>query len=579
MADVTRNWGAQLSVELTNVEPVRHLIKHSYEAFLNYARDLRKSGSDMVVEADLVTIFGRGRVSFELEQKFREAVKIQDFVPLYEGSKVRLDSGAGPTVQHALTDRAYLATVIQLSMLAYFHNRTQLALMISKAISKRFEHRLPDAVPDPRYDGISKTFEAISSQTCAFAWHLFSQEVESRPRSSIPDYEYCPTHSRLSPNVVLGALDFFYIIQSLPENRRVSLSTQTGCTPIIIWAHYILQLTVVIRVRTSDDVFFGDSRDPHVYISWTEGPSARENSLERESVGANDEIEEASIRLHEKDMAVILEHLPEDDRLLEISAEERHPVQGYGTVFLRRMLNGDIITLESEPVYEDSVKWIIAKTIHQSKHVFWRVEIDPFRKAFFPRKFRQTLNIENWRIIKAGRMLFEGLPFNVQGIRSYVDFLDENSVDENSVNENSVNENSVNENSVDENSVNENSVDENSMDENSMDENSMDENWLPKSLSSLTKSAVKLSVGNSWRGRLMKQLRFMEEVTFAFSCVVDIDKCSTMPIVLHHQRLGSCFNAFERNPPPKIGSVLETWDPYFAVLGLLSASGRQDRLT
>ena len=277
------NLGAQVTLELSRISPFRDLASQAYNAIIDYARQARMSGSDIVVEEDLATIFGRVLVSSELEASYREVVKIQKFVPLYKGCEIRLDAGAGPIVQNALHYRAYMTTVIQLSLLTYFHNRIQLARMLSQAINTRFETRVQDALPDPGVEGIAKVLEAISSQTCAFGWHVLSQEFEDILRTTIPGFCYQSAYSRLSSNVLLGSMDFFYIVQSLPADRRISFSTESGCIPVIVWAHRILQPTVAVRRGLTLDPVFGDPADVRVVINWT---------------GA-EHVAEASIKLHE----------------------------------------------------------------------------------------------------------------------------------------------------------------------------------------------------------------------------------------------------------------------------------------
>ena len=52
-------------------------------------------------------------------------------------------------------------------------------------------------------------------------------------------------------------------------------------------------------------------------------------------------------------MTVILEFAPEQEARFQIDAEDRHSVRGYGTAYLKRVLNMKTITLDDETVYED----------------------------------------------------------------------------------------------------------------------------------------------------------------------------------------------------------------------------------
>jgi len=56
----------QLALELSSVFPIRQAVKAMGDYILKLARDLRKSGSDLVVEEDLAEVFGRGKLSSDL---------------------------------------------------------------------------------------------------------------------------------------------------------------------------------------------------------------------------------------------------------------------------------------------------------------------------------------------------------------------------------------------------------------------------------------------------------------------------------------------------------------------------------
>ena len=69
--------GFQLAFELTNVLPIREILKATPAYIMSLARNLRKSGSDLIVEMDLAEVFGRVNISSELETKFKETIRIQ----------------------------------------------------------------------------------------------------------------------------------------------------------------------------------------------------------------------------------------------------------------------------------------------------------------------------------------------------------------------------------------------------------------------------------------------------------------------------------------------------------------------
>ena len=512
MTQNASNIGVQISLEISRIKPIRDVSRIVYDSFLDYGRRCRRSGSDVMVEADLAALLGRVLIREELEKEYRNIVRIQSFVPLYKGCEVRLDAGAGPTVQNSLRDSAYLATVIQISMLAYFHNRVQLAGMISKSIAIRFKERVKDALPDPGQEGISKVIEAISSQTYAFGWHFYSQKVEDRLRTSIPDYLYQTIHSRLSQNVILGALDFFYSAQNLPGFRQVSLSTEAGCIPIIVWAHHILNLNLVIKQAHHDPVIFGNPAEPQVFIQWT-------------SSTMHETVQDATIRLHQKDRTVILKYQPDTSTRFPIDTEERHSVLGYGTVFLRRVLNMTTITVDNETVYKDSVKFVTALAIRCASRISWMRAGHQTGNSY-----RKLANPDTWRILNTSKMVFEGLPQDIEGVRAYVEY---------------------------------------------DGEDECLEKKLPISfntfLNRAKKTTEKIGRENLTFSDLLKSFRFLVKVIIALSLITDVEACGSMPIFTFQPHIQSYFTQLDEGlEDPEKAVQLDTSHCATFFLNLLS---------
>lgn len=71
-----------------------------------------------------------------------------------------IEGGAGPSVKRSLTDRTYFATVVQLSLLTYTHELSQLARALAKALEIRAEGAT-ETVSLPRHDAVKGT-----SRTC-----------------------------------------------------------------------------------------------------------------------------------------------------------------------------------------------------------------------------------------------------------------------------------------------------------------------------------------------------------------------------------------------------------------------------
>lgn len=423
-------WGFQLALELSSVFPVREAIVGVSHHLLNLARDFRKSGSDIVVELDLAEIFGRGKISSDLETKFKETTKLSTVVPLTYDGEIVLDSGPGPTLQNAFRDRRYLASVIQLSFLSYILDREKLSSMLSEAISRRYDFKVSGASPDPGYEGIMKTLMACNSQTSSFSWSPYINATQTQLQEAIPGYAFSADYLRLSPPLLLGAMDYLFLVQSLPEDRKVTISNENGSITMIVWAHYILGLTVAVHFE-GKFVFFGSAKDsPHVTIEWTKENKEGANELFWPS---ETEDEDPTIRYLDGSMDVILESAPQKDQIpFQGAVADRHSVRNYGVAYLERVFNSTAITADNDPVFKESVNLITALAIHANGHL----DRDYGRKlvgslgsptlSLVP----HGISVEVWRILASARLLFEAVGLDTAAVEKYVEFYSKNRLDE-----------------------------------------------------------------------------------------------------------------------------------------------------
>jgi hypothetical protein len=526
--------GFQLALELSNVFPIHDAVRAVGHHILQLARDLRKSGSDLVVEADLAEVFGRGRISSELETKFKEATKITTITPLSDGSEVVLASGPGPTLQNAFRDRKYLASVVQLSFLTWMHPRESLATMLSMAITKRYEMGVHDASPDPGYEGIMKTLMACSSQTSSFNWSVYVEMVQDKLQEAMPDYAFSPDYLRLSPSTLLGAIDYLYLVQSLPEDRKITVSTENGAITLIIWAHFILDLTVAITTSSGEAIVFGNRKDPHMTISWSRETKEDADEL---SWPVETDDEEPTIRLLDPNLSIILESSPDPDRKGFLSeAEERHPVTNYGATYLRRLFNRNMITNDADPIFEESVKLITALAIHTND----RIDRDPgienidSQSAHYPQQ-RQKFWGEVWRILQSSRMLFASIPIDTSAVESYVKFLSLNRLDENS---------------------------------------------CPNTFKAFL---IRIGKGtDTWSftiavDQLFEQVKFLAEIVLVFAHVANMESCGTMPIILgdNHPLIPNVMSSICRDLNER--PTVKSFALFHAVARLLTQTELQER--
>ncbi|ERF75051.1 hypothetical protein EPUS_04833 [Endocarpon pusillum Z07020] len=478
-----------LALELSNIFPIRAVVDSAATQFLKLARDLRRSGSDIVVEADLAAVFGRGVISSMLEDKFRNAVKLQTFVPLTREGEIRLDSGPGPTMHRAFRERSYFATVVQLSLLAWMQPREQLAMMLSSCMTKRVRLGIEGA-SDPGYESIFNTLAACSSQSSNFAWSFYVQQVEAMLRSSFPEYKFHHDYIRMSDTLLSGAMDYLYLVQSLPEQRKILVSNQLGCVTLVVWAHYALGLTVAITHRTLPDnnIIFGDRGEPQVIITWQDCRDHTDDPNHNYRIMCKGP--QPEILLLDQDMSVVLRSFPDEPRShtgMRGMVHDRHALLGYGTTFLHRLFNTKYITIDNDPIYEDSVKLITALAIHASSRLDRKFDSGCRGDDQFKNLPRYEIQLEVWRVLSSSKIIFGGTKHDPAGIASYVEFFS-NSVLSN-------------------------------------------EN-LPASFSSTFKKARPPTASLLEGLHLIDQIQFLARVVLLFAFVVDVEGCAEMPIFL-----------------------------------------------
>lgn len=407
-----------LSLELAKILPIRSAISYSAETIVELFRALRRSGSDFLVEEDLAAIFGRGKIEPSLEIGFRDVVKIASFTPLHAQSSICLDAGPGPTVLRALKDHYYMALVIQLSFLVWMHEDTTLATALVESMRSRFESGVQDATPDPDYDGILRTLRACSSQTSQYHWNsLVTPVVRRFPASR---QLFCMDHSplkSLSTNLLLGAMDYFYLVQSLPEDRFVLVESQRGVVPIVVWGHYILGLTVLVTGSPDGDVAFGRTERPQIIIKWSSAPANPTNQFE-------DWLSAPVIYLLDASQEVVLKSEPVDNESTRIEGQECHCLKGYGTTFLQRLFNKIKLVEDDDPIYAESANFAVAFALLLSRSM----RRMPISEGSLSKKDIETpaqcyLGTEPWRLFDSSKLLFAGIELDKRVISGFAEKL------------------------------------------------------------------------------------------------------------------------------------------------------------
>lgn len=486
------SFGSQFSLglELTNVFPIGAGLASVATHLLNFARELRKSGSDIVVEEDLASIFGRGNIETELESKFKATIKERKFVDLFSGSEIRLDSGPGPTMHRALKERRYLATVIQLSLLAWMQSREELAAMLARCMRKRVEMNVQEA-SNPGVEGLAMTLETCNSQTTEFAWSFYIQQVESRLRSCYLDYQFHRDYIRMTDTLLLGAMDYLYLVQNLPDHRKILISNQIGCITLVVWAHYVLGLTVLItRGKVPiKQLIFGTSEEPQVILQWQECGGCHHVDDRFRSYADMCSLPSPEIRLLNEDRSVILRTIPSSDfGHIAQFCNDRHPLLGYGSATLHRMFNARIITPENDPIYEDTATLTAALAIHVSTRLDRKFDSQFREECRLENLPPHPIQIEVWRVLASAKVIFSGIKHNPRGIAAYVEFLADSKFDEENV---------------------------------------------PPNFMKYLKAATQRDASIPHVEDFVEQVKYLTRVVLLFACVADVESCATMPVILH----------------------------------------------
>lgn len=485
--------GFQIAVEITKLFPPREVLQSAATNLLNLARDFRKAGSDIVIEEDLAEIFGRLRISGQIERSFHEVFEVQNYVPLSDGCEIVLQPGPGPALSVARRQKRYLVTAVQLSLLGWTHNRDLLASMLASAMRKRHESGIPGASPDSGYEAIINTLASISAQSSSFDWSFYTLKVEQKLRLGIPTFQYAANYTRITPALLLGAMDCLFLVQRFPDDR-ITVSNEIGSITLIVWAHYVLELNVMVTGKVQTPIIFGKDSEIHVTIQWT-----KENADEAGELLFT-QLEDhpgPEIRLLDPNMSVVLKSFPEDDNRRPIEGEDRHILCGWGKVYLERLINTNLITTYTDPIYKDAVNFITALAIHVSDRLsrgktssemseFDFIPEDPVSDTLVDSELN-LISLEYWRILGSARMIFHGITVDDKVVDAHIHYLKQAVLTEND---------------------------------------------LPNSFDAFLKKVRQGMSRSSPAYRLFLQMKHLARVVLLFAYVADVESCAQMPLRL-----------------------------------------------
>ncbi|CAI6336553.1 unnamed protein product [Periconia digitata] len=407
------NAQVQLAVELTRIFPVDRIIDSAYNSIINFARDLRKTGSDLLVEEELANIFGRGRINDELRDKFKAEVLKDNQVISFRSpdgstSGLVLDSRPGPTLERALRKddtRAFLATVIQVSLLVWMHERETLATALSQCMEARHQAGVSGATESPGIAAIQGMFEACSSQAGTFPWSYYTHQIELCIAQRDPQYRHDKYNTTLTPRLLLACIDYLYILQRLPEDRRMVVNSRQGFITLIVWGHYVLDLSVRVSGLPGGDLMFGNHHKgfPQVVINYSGSDTS-----------------DPDICLFDAKTRLVL--TPEEPGHTIIESCERLPLKDYGTTLIWRLFNVHNTTAKNSPIYSDAVEYVIALALTALPRIN-RFHHDLDTKNDGARSSPSSLSIHRWQILSAAKICFASVDYSIPEIESYVQTL------------------------------------------------------------------------------------------------------------------------------------------------------------
>ncbi len=368
-----------LSVEVTRLVPLALAAAYkSSEAVMSLARDLRKSGSDIVIEEDLAYMFGRCRIAQQLESSFRTITNTRISTPLAEG--LTLEGGPGPTVLRALKHSSYFATVVQLSLLCWVHEKVSLSEGLLHALERRVEEAPADASERslPSQAGLLGVIRACEEQTAAFDWTGLLFAIGQLLR-----VDRLEALSSIAWPVLTGLLDMFPLVQSLPEDRMILVESDEGTCALCVWAFHVLGLTVLVKSKDAGEVRLG---------------TGTEQMIIECRAGA------CSVSLLDSRPGDVLLSVTEGLDDYKIDAAVRIPANGYGRLFLSE--------LSPDPVIGDEM--MLVTTALAITVAGWLAKTDGTDREPI------GYEIDVRRIYKAAQFLFKEPSINKEKLDPYI---------------------------------------------------------------------------------------------------------------------------------------------------------------
>ena len=393
----------ELSVELSRVSSLR-----KPNSIVQMARELQKSGSDLLAEEDLVVIFGRNKLSETFENGFKEVIRTSrtQSTVLSKWLPIILEAGPGPTLRRAMQEREYLAMVVQLSMLCWVHNNQSLASALTEAMRQRVKDAPfgVDVGSIPTDSVMLGVLKACQEQTSAYPWELNFEAVRLNLGFNTPMIGLAVEWTTLTVPLLQASLDMLFAVQTFPEDRMMYIEGRAGVVTLVVWAHCVLGLTASVHVPDGNTVTFGTG-DPNLIIDMR--PYGNQQICLLEAVDTRNDIDPSK---------GLFLAIPSESESSPIEADLKYPVKGYGTHIITSHLDSNSAVFEMAHVLT-----ALASCISQSLEI---VASEPNRTPYIPlpqrsRKLPDALSSSDVDILKTAHILFDGIDIDENTNREY----------------------------------------------------------------------------------------------------------------------------------------------------------------
>ena len=319
-----------LTLELSTVIPAAGILGlASGKVIYQAAKALQQSGSDLLVEEELASIFRQNRIEAGLEAKFKHLVSAPPDSALERMLSVALQTN-GPTLLRGLRDSAYLPMLIQISLLSATHDLTSLADGLAEVLRLRDRGNADSYAAGMNTVALYGFLRACLDQTSRFPWHEYIHDVETRFK--LPKFFPGPVqlevdveneivlYQALTVPILQASLDMFATVQRLYQDSVMVIEGQKGVLTIVIWAYYICGLCVLVCGSPAGDVVFG-SGNPSVIIRFHKGQLLWHST--------------SSVYLMNSSKEILLRvKLEEEADIADIRTERKIPIRDYAKYIL-----------------------------------------------------------------------------------------------------------------------------------------------------------------------------------------------------------------------------------------------------